>query len=443
MNRINRSLVKTQARQMIKGKVFYLFLISFIVSVLTGAGVSVNFNLSTFDSLHNSNDFFGNYFDDYDYDDDYFDSFGYDESDNPIEDFEFNSKSTGVRVSNLASENEVTQAKTASVFPALAGFGSILAFAGLIFAPLTVTLAGMYVSFVRRNANENFELGTELGGIFKNSFNNTYLNKLLVTILRDIIMTALCILFIVPGIIFYYSSYFALQIMNDYPNLKPMEAIKLSKKIIKGNRSELFVYDLSFIPWYLLTAITFGIAGIYVTPYKSTSDALYYENFRLRALAEGRITQDDFLSEGERFMKYNSVNYNDPNQQNGYYNPTADNGQNTGYQSYQTYQAPSQNVINNDGTFFTPDFSPVQQYNPYANPAQPNPPQSDGGYYYSSQQPTDTAAPAQPAGSQNDNPPAEPEQYYKPADEQTTSPSYYNPPQDTDSYTENNDNHYE
>ena len=46
----------------------------------------------------------------------------------------------------------------------------------------------------------------------------------------------LAILFIIPGIIFSYSAYFSSQIMNDYPNLKPTEAIKLSKKMIKGNR---------------------------------------------------------------------------------------------------------------------------------------------------------------------------------------------------------------
>ena len=38
-----------------------------------------------------------------------------------------------------------------------------------------------------------------------------------------------------------------------------------------------YYYDLSFIGWYLLTAITLGIASIYVYPYVYTAQTLFYE----------------------------------------------------------------------------------------------------------------------------------------------------------------------
>lgn len=37
---------------------------------------------------------------------------------------------------------------------------------------------------------------------------------------------------------------------------------------------------LSFFGWYLLCALTFGIALVYVAPYVSVSEALYYEELK-------------------------------------------------------------------------------------------------------------------------------------------------------------------
>lgn len=389
MFKINRPLVKEQAKQIIRGKVFQLFIISIIVTALTGiAGTGVNLNYNINNNNNNSNDPFG-----------YFEDFEGGEF-NPIEDFSFNSSTENVE----ATELSVVDNKTASVLPfgIFSGFSTIAIIASFVFIPLAVTLAGMYLSLVRRNANENFDFGKELGGVFKNSFNNTFVNKLVLMLLVELFIVLWSILFIVPGIVFFYSAYFAKQIMVDNPNLKPMEAIRLSKKMCKGNRTELFMYDLSFIPWYLLTAISFGIASIYVIPYKSTTDALYYENFRLRALAQGVITEDDFLSEQERMLKYSN------NQQNYY---TDANSQNTYYQPQGT------NV--NNGVFYTPDFSAPQADNQ-------QPPQSEQGNYYYTPQENEQS-----------------QTYYQtPEESQTQAGEYYTPPQEqpTDDNNGNTDN---
>lgn len=437
MNKINRSLVKSQARQIIRGKVFYLFIITLVVFVITG-GISVVFNvgnnIGSFYNFSNSTnddyDDFDDYFNyNYDYDDG--DDFYYD-GDNPIESFEFNSKTAD----NSSSQEVIGGADGpaaiyASINPfAFAGLGMFSNIIMLVFIPLSVTLAGMYISLIRKNANEKFDFGGEFAGIFKNTFNDTYLKKFVLIILIDLLTFALTLLFIIPGIIFSYSAYFSLQIMYDYPNLKPSEAIKLSKKIIRGNRTELFVFDLSFIPWYLLMAITLGLAGIYVVPYVETAKALFYENFRLRALAEGRVTEDDFLSEEERIMKYNGFNTNNTYQQN-YYTP--DN--NAKQAQYQPYQAPEQNFVNNNGTFYNPDFSFAQQYPPYTPPAPPN--QQNGGYYYAPQQPVQKEQPPQQSEPHYDNP----ETPKQPSEQKEEEPPvYYNPPtEESDGSTDKQD----
>lgn len=398
MNNINRSLVKSQAKQIIKDKIFALFVLSAIVIFLTQGltiGVNVysdsddienlfgpkNSNGYSDNSNRNTPEDFFKYFngeqsdDDNSYDDD--DSYddGDSSSDNPIESFgqSYNGGDTGITN---------TSVNTSSI-----GYFSDTGIRGLtvlsiVLSPLLVSLLGFYVILVKRDPSEQFSLGEEIKNIFKVSFDATYGKKLVVSILRTLFITLWCFLFIIPGIVYNYSSYFSFQIMCENPNLKPMEALKLSKKMVAGNRSELFVLDLSFIGWWILCGISFGIASIYAIPYYLTTQALYYENFKIRALQEGRITEDDFLSQEEKANKYafaGAGNYYNPAQNTNeqytanqndsanayYYNPqqhTSDTGaaqtaanENAGEQNtspfYTPANVPSENEPTQSGSY--------------------------------------------------------------------------------------------
>lgn len=316
MNNINRAVVKQQAKDIIKNKVFYLFLITAIVTFLTGSGMnfSININDNDFELFRHKDNSQSDYYDNGS-DNDIFDDW-----DNPIENFEFNNAVQVPEVTEL-SVNHMIAPNTAAI-RGLAGSSVLVA---IIFLPLGVTLSGMYLSLVRRNPAEEFVLGKELGGIFKNTFNETYLKKLLLELLTGALSVALLLLLIVPGVIFNYSAYFSQQIMSDNPSLKPSEAIKLSKKMVMGNRTELFVLDLSFVGWFLIGVVTFGVGFVYVLPYYYTTRALYYENFRMRALQEGRITVDDFKSFDERYAQYTQNNNNADNTSQGTYYYTNEN----------------------------------------------------------------------------------------------------------------------
>lgn len=404
MNNINRSLVKSQAKQIIKDKIFALFVLSAIVIFLTqGLTIGVNVytdsddienlfgpkNSNGYSDNSNQNtpeDFFkyfnGEQSDDndnsYDDDDSYDD--GDSSSDNPIESFgqSYNGGDTGITN---------TSVNTSSI-----GYFSDTGIRGLtvlsiVLSPLLVSLLGFYVILVKRDPSEQFSLGEEIKNIFKVSFDATYGKKLVVSILRTLFITLWCFLFIIPGIVYNYSSYFSFQIMCENPNLKPMEALKLSKKMVAGNRGELFALDLSFIGWWILCGISFGIASIYVIPYYLTTQALYYENFKIRALQEGRITEDDFLSQEENANKYafaGAGNYYNPAQntneqytanQNGsanayYYNPQQHTADTEAAQTAANENAGEQNT----SPFYTPanvpsENEPTQSgsYPSYAN----------------------------------------------------------------------------
>ena len=86
------------------------------------------------------------------------------------------------------------------------------------------------------------------------------------------------LLFIIPGIIAAYRYRMALYILLDNPHMGALDCIRASRQMMHGRKGELFVLDLSFILWYLLTIIPF--VTIWVTPYVEITNVYYYEAIR-------------------------------------------------------------------------------------------------------------------------------------------------------------------
>lgn len=85
------------------------------------------------------------------------------------------------------------------------------------------------------------------------------------------------LLLIVPGIIKGYSYALTPYLLKDHHELKFNAAIEESMR--------LFLLDLSFIGWFLLGLITFGIAFLWITPYWNTARAAFYEDL-MKALRD-------------------------------------------------------------------------------------------------------------------------------------------------------------
>ena len=89
--------------------------------------------------------------------------------------------------------------------------------------------------------------------------------------------------------------YFALYNLCENPEMGVMEALNMSKVQTRGQKWELFVLDLSFIGWNLLSACTFGILGlVYVNPYTYTTHAAVYQSLKASAIQSGRLSWADF-----------------------------------------------------------------------------------------------------------------------------------------------------
>lgn len=105
---------------------------------------------------------------------------------------------------------------------------------------------------------------------------NIYLKTLGLNILITLSVCIGTILFIVPGIIvglMFSQSYY---ILSEDPSKSITQCIKESVDMMNGHKWDLFYLELTFIGWWLLTAITVGIAGLWVAPYVKVTETNFY-----------------------------------------------------------------------------------------------------------------------------------------------------------------------
>ena len=88
------------------------------------------------------------------------------------------------------------------------------------------------------------------------------------------------LLLVVPGIIKGYSYAMTSFILQDEPNLQNNAAIEKSMAMMEGNKMKLFLLDLSFIGWFLLSLLTCGIGLWWLLPYMYVARAGFYEDLK-------------------------------------------------------------------------------------------------------------------------------------------------------------------
>lgn len=117
-----------------------------------------------------------------------------------------------------------------------------------------------------------------------------YVNIVLTMFLRDLFTTLWSLLLVVPGIVKHYEYLMVPYITAENPAMDYKEAFQISKQMMDGEKMEAFIMDLSFIGWYLLSAVTCGLLAIfYVNPYVQASFAEMYTFNKQKAYQEGYI----------------------------------------------------------------------------------------------------------------------------------------------------------
>ena len=104
-------------------------------------------------------------------------------------------------------------------------------------------------------------------------------------------------LFLIPGIIAAYRYRFAIYNILADDSLSVNEAIRLSCRQTNGIKLELFVLDLSFIGWSLLSLLTLDLLQVWLMPYMALSDLAYYEDAQK---SQCRFGDNSFSSSNSR-----------------------------------------------------------------------------------------------------------------------------------------------
>lgn len=117
-----------------------------------------------------------------------------------------------------------------------------------------------------------------------------YVNIVLTMFLRDLFTALWSLLLVVPGIVKHYEYLMVPYIIAENPAMDYKEAFQISKQMMDGEKMEAFIMDLSFLGWYLLSAVTCGLLAIfYVNPYAQASFAEMYTFNKQKAYQDGYI----------------------------------------------------------------------------------------------------------------------------------------------------------
>lgn len=140
--------------------------------------------------------------------------------------------------------------------------------------------------------------GDKENGKLENVFNIGFANfgrNLGSILLEGLLVFAWSLLFFIPGIIKAYSYSMTQYILADCPDVSAVDAITISKRMMKGHKWEYFVFQLSFFGWGLLSILTLGLLSIFfLDPYIGTATAGYYAEVKKAAIESGAVTAEQF-----------------------------------------------------------------------------------------------------------------------------------------------------
>ena len=154
----------------------------------------------------------------------------------------------------------------------------------------------------------------EVGHLFE-SFSSSYLNQVLVMLLKNLFVWLWSLLLIVPGIIKYYEYLMIPYILTDNPEISWDDAKEQSRTMMEGEKMNAFLLHLSFIGWFLLDIITIGILHIVFTgPYMAQAEAeLYHVLLEKTGYAAAGSQSGPFDHYGQTYAGgYQAVNTNAP-----------------------------------------------------------------------------------------------------------------------------------
>ena len=174
--------------------------------------------------------------------------------------------------------------------------GSITTILSILVLPLQYAY---YISLLERTRGNEEELTHYT---LQYAINNAYANtRFLVAGLFIMLISMVAAIFTlgIGAIIVKYMYCMVPYLLHDYPELTPREAMKISHEMMSGQKWNIFILDLTFIGWILLSILTAGLGVIFVEPYISTARAVFYEDLKAATIVDDAEDASEEANPGE------------------------------------------------------------------------------------------------------------------------------------------------
>ena len=118
-----------------------------------------------------------------------------------------------------------------------------------------------------------------------------FIKIITIMIITNVIVFLWSMLFIIPGVVASYRYRKAYFILFDDPEKSALQCIRESKRIMRRNKLDLFLLDISLVGWHILNLLIIAlipspfiipIIMVWLSPYTGISRATFYDNLLKR-----------------------------------------------------------------------------------------------------------------------------------------------------------------
>lgn len=156
-----------------------------------------------------------------------------------------------------------------SLVPATLGIGGIVAL--IVGGPLMLGISRIFLKLWHR---QDFQIEEMFQGF------NDFSRSLVAYLLMCLYVFLWSLLLVVPGIIAAISYSMTFFIMAEDPKIEAQEAMRKSKAMMEGHKSEYFSLLFSFIGWFLLACLTWGLGFLLLSSYTTMASTIFYQRLK-------------------------------------------------------------------------------------------------------------------------------------------------------------------
>lgn len=150
----------------------------------------------------------------------------------------------------------------------------------------SIALSYFYLTITKNKKTQSFQ--TFFTGL------NFWSKGISVALWKTLWIALWSLLLIIPGIIKSIAYSQMEFIAAENPTISTQKAMKMSITMTEGYKGDIFLLQLSFIGWMLLSVLTLGIGYIFLEPYIYCTNTTAYYFLKSRALEDGTLSYSDF-----------------------------------------------------------------------------------------------------------------------------------------------------